>query len=84
MHVESFSFDRPMHVGKHIKEIVEKQGRRPSWLARQLHTVRPNVYNIYRRESLDSELLQRLSVILGHNFLKDLAQETEQQMKNES
>ena len=46
--------------------------------------MRPNVYNIYRRESLDTELLQRLSVILGHNFLKDLAQETEQQIKEET
>ena len=59
---------------------VEKQGRRPSWLAQQLHTVRSNVYSIYRRESIYTELLQRISVILGHNFLQDLAQETHHQI----
>lgn len=73
-----------MHIGRHIKETVEKQGRSHSWFARQLNMVRPNVYNIYLRSSVDSELLQRISVVLGHNFLQDLAQETEKLINNNS
>ena len=42
-----------------------------SELARQLHCERTNVYTIFKRRTIDVELLAMLSEILNHNFLDD-------------
>ena len=42
-----------------------------SELARQLHCERTNVYTIFKRRTVDVELLAMLSEILNHNFLDD-------------
>lgn len=34
---------------------------------------RQNVYDIFRRESIDTSLLSRISAALGHDFFKDLS-----------
>ena len=59
-----------VHIGKIIESVFYEQGRSPSWFAKQLHCDRSNVYNIFKRESIDTLLLIRISKILGHNFLK--------------
>lgn len=62
-----------MHVGRLIESIVREQGRSPSWLAERLHTVRVNVYDIFRRESIDTALLKRISIVLGVDIFKHLS-----------
>lgn len=62
-----------MHIGKMIEHELNRQGRTKAWLARELHTVRGNVYDILRREDIDTALLRRISLILHHNFFNDLA-----------
>ncbi len=62
-----------MHIGNDIRQVLRNQGRSVTWLARELHTVRENVYDIFRRESLDTDLLRRISIILGHNFFKSIS-----------
>lgn len=71
-----------MHAGQMIESIVRSQGRSPSWVAQQLHMVRVNVYDIFRRESVDSSLLQRLSIILDVDLFKMLSDDL-QKDKNE-
>ena len=66
-----------MHIGKKIKTVMKSQGRSVSWLAAQIPCDRSNIYNIYKRDTIDVKLLMRLSVILGHNFLDDLSREME-------
>ena len=66
-----------MHIGKKIETVVRSQGRSVSWLAAQIPCDRSNIYNIYKRDTIDVKLLMRLSVILGHNFLDDLSREME-------
>lgn len=67
-----------MHVGRMIESIVRSQGRSPSWLAQQLHMVRVNVYDIFRRESVDSALLRRLSLILDVDLFRILSEDLQQ------
>lgn len=62
-----------MHIGQMIELELRRQGRSKAWLARELNTVRGNVYDILRRESIDTALLTRISLLLDHNFLADLA-----------
>lgn len=67
-----------MHVGRLIESIVRNQGRSPSWVARQLHMVRVNVYDIFQRESVDSGLLRRLSLILDVDLFRILSEDLQQ------
>ena len=64
-----------MNIGKHVEEILRKQGRSASWLASQIPCERTNVYNIFKRKSLDVRLLMRISVVLEHDFFKELSEE---------
>lgn len=57
-----------IHIGKLIEKEVRRQGRSIPWIAQQLNCERTNVYSIFRRESIDTILLLRISVILQHNF----------------
>ena len=59
-----------MHIGKLIREQVEKQDKTVVWLAEQLSCSRTNIYKIYERPSIDTGLLLRISKVLGYNFFR--------------
>lgn len=67
------------HVGKVIKEEFDRHPRTHTvtWFAEQLHCNRTNIYDIFKRKSIDTELLMRISLILNHDFFKELSQELE-------
>ena len=56
------------HIGSVIKEELERQERTVSWFARKLCCDRSNVYKIFKRTTIDTELLLRISKILNRNF----------------
>ena len=60
-----------VHIGHLIKSVFDKSGMSVSELARQLHCERTNVYTIFKRRTIDVELLAMLSEIRNHNFLDD-------------
>lgn len=55
-------------IGKLIEEELRHQDRSVVWLADKLNCNRTNVYKIFRRPSIDTELLLRISNILKRNF----------------
>lgn len=57
-------------IGKAIEDECRRQERTVAWLARKIHTDRRNVYDIFKRSSIDTELLLRLSVALHKDFFK--------------
>ncbi|MCL2328924.1 MAG: XRE family transcriptional regulator [Bacteroidetes bacterium] len=57
-----------IHIGKIIQSKMNEQGRRASWLARQLPCDRSNVYRIFKCPSIDTALLVKISEILNYNF----------------
>lgn len=59
-----------IHMGNLIKAELAKQERTISWFARKLYCDRSNVYDIFRRKSIDTELLLRISIILNHDFFQ--------------
>ena len=67
---------KSMNIGKHIHEILKKQGKSAAWLAKEIPCERTNVYNIFKRKSLDARLLMRISIILQHDFFKELSEDT--------
>ena len=60
-----------VHIGHIIQSVFEESGMSVSELARRLRCERTNVYSIFKRRTLDVELLAMLSEALNHNFLDD-------------
>ena len=65
-----------LHIGHKIRQVMDSKPRccTVTWLARQLNCCRENVYDIYHRSNIDVELLRRLSIILEHDFFKDISE----------
>lgn len=60
-----------IHIGKRIEEELRLQERSVTWFANKLYCDRTNVYKIFRKQSIDTELLLRISAILNHDFFSD-------------
>lgn len=70
-----------LHIGNRIQAELRRQERSVSWFARKLSCDRSNVYNIFLRSTIDTELLMRISIILNHNFFVDYAQDYEDSLE---
>lgn len=62
-----------IHVGEQIRALLRSQGRTVTWLASQLNCTRVNVYNIFKHSSIEVGMLMRISLLLGHDFFKDMS-----------
>lgn len=65
-----------LHIGRLVKTVFERSGMTVSDFARQLNCERTNVYTIFKRRTIDVELLVNISKILEYNFFEDVLKET--------
>lgn len=70
-----------IHIGLEIKSEQERQERSVSWFARKLCCERTNVYSIFKRKSIDTDMLTRISRILQRNFFELYDNEIDKQQK---
>lgn len=68
-------------IGLRIKEELERQERSISWFARKLSCDRSNIYRLFQKDSIDTNLLTRISVVLGRNFFAELSDNVEERME---
>lgn len=63
-----------IHIGQRIKEIFDQQPKDHNieWFAEKLHCKRSNIYNIFSRSTIDTDLLLHISKILDYDFFRDL------------
>lgn len=63
------------HIGNIIREVFDSQPKSHtvSWFAARLNCRRGNIYSIFRRSTIDTALLHRISIILNHDFFADLS-----------
>lgn len=66
-----------LHIGQLIRTVFERNGMTVSEFARQLNCERTNIYTIFKRKSIDVELLINISKILKYNFFEDVLKETD-------
>lgn len=66
---------RMIHIGRMIEGELRQQERSVAWFARKLCCNRQNVYDIFKRESVDTTLLRRISSVLGRDFFRDLSED---------
>ena len=55
-------------IGRIIRDELQAQRKSAVWLAEALGCNRTNIYKIFNRQSIDSELLFRISRVMNHNF----------------
>ncbi|MBR4389165.1 MAG: XRE family transcriptional regulator [Prevotella sp.] len=59
-----------MIIGEAIQQELHSQERSVAWFARKLNCNRQNVYDIFKRRTIDTELLMRISKVLNKNFFE--------------
>lgn len=64
-----------VNIGQRIKEELDKQERTVSWLARKMNCHRSVVYRILAKNSIDTNILTRISIILHYDFFKEYSNE---------
>lgn len=64
-----------IHIGKIIEEELRRQRRTVRWLAGELYLDRSNAYRLLRRQSIDTEMLVRVSRVLGRDFFAEYSGE---------
>lgn len=63
-----------VHIGQKIEELVRVKRFPIVEFARMINTTRNNVYNIFSRESIDTELLRKICKILEFDFFQYLSE----------
>ena len=69
-------------IGQLIKEELASQERTVSWFARKLHLDRSNVYRLFQKNSVDTDLLGRISLILDRDFFEELSSSCRERREN--
>lgn len=59
-----------MRIGEKVEARAKELRIGPTELARKIKTSKQNIYHIYKRESIDTELLMRLSKVLEYDFFQ--------------
>lgn len=67
--------EEKFHLGHKIKSVFEQKQMSVSEFARQIHCERTNVYTIFNRTTIDTDLLARISRVLEYNFFEDVMNE---------
>ena len=64
-----------INIGERIKDELDRQERTISWLARKLNRNRAAVYRLLKKNSIDTNVLSQISVLLGRDVFKERSQE---------
>lgn len=70
--------DDKVHIGKLIQSRLKEDGRSATWLAQKLHYSRNNVYKIFEKQSIDTELLLHICIVLNFDFFTYYSQSVSQ------
>ena len=62
--------DKEFHIGKLIKAKLQEEERSEAWLARKVHCNPGNFNRILRKQSIDMDLLKRISEAMNFNFCR--------------
>lgn len=63
-----------MHIGRLIQQKVSENGMTVVAFAQKLSCTRVNAYKLFARNSIDTETLMRISLILDFDFFKELSE----------
>lgn len=71
-----------VNIGQAIREEMDRTGRTVTWLSKQLGTNRMACYRIFNSFSIDTQMLFRISVLLGRDFFALYSDSLKQEEEN--
>ncbi len=57
-----------IHIGEKIRDRAKELRIGPTELGKLINTSKQNIYGIYKRRSVDAELLKKISTVLKYDF----------------
>lgn len=60
-----------LHIGHLVKKELRRQGRSITWLAAQLGCSRQNMYKLFERQWIYTDVLLKICDIMSYDFFKD-------------
>lgn len=70
-------------IGQVIKSVVERENVKVTELSKAIGVSRNNIYDIYERTSIDTDLLKRIGQFLNYDFFQHfLEDETVEKLKS--
>ncbi len=75
-----------IHIGSMIKDVYEHASKTITiqYIARKLNCRRENIYNIFRRATIDTQLLINISEALEHDFFADISEKLRVRQRNDN
>lgn len=73
--------ENKLHIGKIICEHLEKEGRKKTWLAKQINCTDSCLCKLLQSESMHTDLFLRISLACKYNFARHITQEYERLSK---
>lgn len=70
-------------IGQLIKDELNAQERSVAWFARKLCLDRSNVYRLFQKNSIDTSLLTRISLVLNKDFFSLLSEYVQQRQNSQ-
>ncbi len=68
---------QPIHLGEIIREKVKRSGMSITEFAEKINLSRPAVYQLFEKQSIDCELIRRISILLEENLFSSVYQEVQ-------
>lgn len=59
-----------IHIGKKIKEVVEKLRMPKTEFAKKINLTRDGAYKIFEKETIATDQLEKISKVLNHDFFE--------------
>lgn len=59
---------KDIHIGKKIQEVLKQTRYKKTEFADMINISRTVVYDIFKRETIDTGLLKKISKVLNHDF----------------
>ena len=75
--------NKDKHLGTFIKNKVKEKGITVAEFARRIHCTRRNIYQIYKKNSLDTDLIKRISLALEIDLLSTFNKLSFLKLKND-
>lgn len=63
-----------LHIGDLIKQELKNQGRTITWLANQLGYSRQNMYKLFERQWIYTDLLLKICNVMDYDFFSHYSQ----------
>ena len=61
-----------IHIGSIIKKVFDEKSMTIAEFSRRINRDRTTVYDIFKRKSIDTDLLIKISEVLDYNFLREV------------